>query len=364
MKNFFKNLFGKKYPQRNDDPESGMRRVYAGPSSRKKRMQCVYAGPGMMPKDRVKEKDTDNMREVYAGPSRSDKDDSMECVYMGPPIDEDVISVEDNPVEGVYMGPAVNAPEFIEEEDVPVEEVYMGPEPDEDVFTDEEDTPMEDVYMGPEPDTDEPVEDDGSQYSGPSEEPVMKPVYAGPVNMNMGPQNEPSMMPAYAGPVSMNMDTKNQSLMLMAYAGPANIGKPIGIMITPASDGDERDEVTTEAADLEAHEQPSMMMVYWGPAGPQNFNSSGLFDMSGKLKKSNPPIFCPECGSTDIDPNDRTCKKCGAVLDSINADKETVNDSGSAGKNPDDCKFCPRCGAMLVPDAPFCSECGTKTDKV
>lgn len=267
MKNFFKNLFGKKYPQRTDDTESGMRRVYAGPLSRKKRMQCVYAGPGMMPKDRVKEKNTDNMRAVYAGPPRSDKDKAMEGVYMGPPVDEDV---------------------FTDEEDTPMEDVYMGPEPDEEIFIDEEDTPMEDVYMGPEPDTDEPVEDDGSQHPGPSEEPVMKPVYAGPVNMNMGPQNEPSMMTAYAGPVQMNTDP-NKSLMFMAYAGPANIAKPIGIMTTPAADKNESNEV--------------------------------------------------------------------------NSDKETVSDPGSATQNPDHWKFCLRCGARLAPDAPFCSECGTKTDK-
>ena len=362
MKNFFKNLFGKKYPQRNNDQEPGMRRVYAGPLSRKKRMQCVYAGPGMMPKDRVKEKDKDNMREVYAGPPRSDKDETMECVYMGPPVDEDVIIEEINPLEGVYMGPAVNATGVIEEEDVPMEDVYMGPEPEEDVFNDEEDTPMEDVYMGPEsPDTDEPVEDAGSQYSGPSEEPIMKPVYAGPFPMNMGPQNDPFMMSAYAGPVSMNTDTKNISPMIMAYAGPANIGTPIGIMTNSVTDGDERKEITTEAADLEANEQPSMMMVYWGPAGPQNSYFNGLNDMSEKFTKSKPPVFCLNCGSTDIDPNGRICKKCGAVLDSINADMETVYDPGSAAKNPDDCKFCPTCGAMLAPGAPFCSECGTKT---
>lgn len=75
MKNFFKNLFKKTYPERVDEDMTKTRIVYAGPPkglNRRKRMQCVYAGPGMM------------------GQLRNRRDTEMEDVYAGPPMPEDI----------------------------------------------------------------------------------------------------------------------------------------------------------------------------------------------------------------------------------------------------------------------------------
>ena len=93
MKNFFKNLFKKKYPERTKEKGLFMKRVYAGPEQMRKRnsTKCVYAGPEMMDRNRV-----DSIKIVYAGPPtglRKNRRSSaeLEDVYMGPeppePID-------------------------------------------------------------------------------------------------------------------------------------------------------------------------------------------------------------------------------------------------------------------------------------
>ncbi|MCR5767378.1 MAG: hypothetical protein K6G45_02670 [Lachnospiraceae bacterium] len=251
MKNFFKNVFQKIYPFRTSS-SSQTKEVYAGPETMNdKRMKCVYAGPDMM---------------------RKRKPGLMEKVYAGPPIRNDEATL----TEGVYRGPENN--------------------------TGEDDTPMEDVYMGPEPDEDEPcIEDTQEQDAERITKPVMMPVYAGPVQMNMGPQAEPVMVSAYAGPPDE-----------ISHLGKINVSQ----------------------------NEPNMMMVYWGPAGPQNSGINGFTGLEEALKNSNTRLMiCPCCGNTDIDPSDRAFKKCGAVLDLMNADKGTVNDPGTEEKEPEGYKF-------------------------
>ena len=77
MKNYFKNIFKKKYPQRVDEDIKNMRVLYAGPAFRnkRKRMECVYAGPEMM--GRIRRRDTE-MEDVYAGPSMDDPEEITE----------------------------------------------------------------------------------------------------------------------------------------------------------------------------------------------------------------------------------------------------------------------------------------------
>ena len=312
MKNFFKNLFGKKYPQRNDDQESGMRRVYAGPSSRKKRMQCVYAGPGMMPRDREKDKDVDNMREVYAGPPMSDKEETMKCVYMGPPIDEDVIIEEDDILEGVYMGPPVNGPAFIEEED----------------------DPMEEVYMGPEPDIDEPVE---SKMSEEAEE-----LYGSGESDETGNSQLNQIV---------DLTDSNPSF-LMAYAGPAHIPSMAEQMKNAINDPNQF--------------QPNTMMVYYGPMGPRSDNS--LF-INQAMAQSGNIIVCKACGKENqiaftgfMTP--LKCGYCGADLPETTAMAQLNGTSGSSTAPEtelDEYKFCPVCGKKLPANIKYCCDCGTDT---
>ena len=87
MKNFFKNIFGKKYPARTDSEDTDNNGVpldesKAPESRRKKPMGRVYAGPDMINKNR------DAMKCVYAGPEMMQKREPvpsvMEEVYMGP----------------------------------------------------------------------------------------------------------------------------------------------------------------------------------------------------------------------------------------------------------------------------------------
>ena len=119
MKNFFKKLFGKKYPDRANGPSTRHGRVYAGPGYFRNRAEGVYAGPRMR------------------------DDESMLCVYAGPPEDLDP-EVEDVVLEEVYNGPGM------------MDEIGWGGEPD----------PIE------EPD----VEPDAEPVSEPDAEPETEPV--------------------------------------------------------------------------------------------------------------------------------------------------------------------------------------------
>ena len=83
MKNFFKKLIGKIYPQGVIGKNNNISDVYAGPDDmdnwKKKRKITgkVYAGPGMMKKD--------EMKCVYAGPEYFNKKKNLaEGVYAGP----------------------------------------------------------------------------------------------------------------------------------------------------------------------------------------------------------------------------------------------------------------------------------------
>ena len=69
MKNFFKNLFKKKYPERVEEKRVRTGRVYAGPEQMRARksMKCVYAGPP----DTVRRVMDSEMEDVYAGPPDS-----------------------------------------------------------------------------------------------------------------------------------------------------------------------------------------------------------------------------------------------------------------------------------------------------
>ena len=81
MKNFFKNLFKKTYPERVNEDPAKTKIVYAGPPKgrgRKSRMMCVYAGPGMM--GRMRQRGDSEMEDVYAGPPMPDDIDEPEVI--------------------------------------------------------------------------------------------------------------------------------------------------------------------------------------------------------------------------------------------------------------------------------------------
>ena len=84
MKNFFKNLFKKTYPERVNEDPAKTKIVYAGPSKgrgRKSRMMCVYAGPGMM--GRMRQRGDSEMEDVYAGPPMPEDIDEPEVIEPG-----------------------------------------------------------------------------------------------------------------------------------------------------------------------------------------------------------------------------------------------------------------------------------------
>ena len=115
MKNFFKNLFKKTYPERVNEDQAKTKIVYAGPPkglSRKKRMMCVYAGPGMM--GRMRQRADSEMEDVYAGPPTPDEIDEPDDVYDEPDnLSDDHQNSQDGPdpvrdlpeMRAVYAGP-------------------------------------------------------------------------------------------------------------------------------------------------------------------------------------------------------------------------------------------------------------------
>ena len=173
MKNFFKKLFGDKYPER---------------ARKKNRIECVYAGPEEMAR----------------------RFNRMEKVYAGPPVRD---REEDNVMEDVYAGPDPDVD--------PDDEPQSSPS--------DKTNPFEGVYRGPEPDTvPEDAPDSEEEIRRAKLREYMKnrrqfeTVYAGPSTM---PPSE--MMAVYAGPAQMQ-----QNSMMMAYAGPAQMQQipPIGFV--------------------------------------------------------------------------------------------------------------------------------------
>lgn len=64
--------------------------------------------------------------------------------------------------------------------------------------------------------------------------------------------------------------------------------------------------------------------------------------------------FCPECGSSMVQPNSDTCPNCGAAVQGA----KFCPECGTKIEKPP-VSVCPNCGAEAK-GAKFCSECGTK----
>ena len=116
MKNFFKKLFGEKYPGR-AEKNNRMKCVYAGPEQMARRfgrMEKVYAGPPIW------ERDDDNaMEDVYAGPEQMEPDpETMMAVYAGP----EQMGSDPRTMMMVYAGPAQMGPDPLR-----MMMVYAGP---------------------------------------------------------------------------------------------------------------------------------------------------------------------------------------------------------------------------------------------
>lgn len=322
MKNFFKKLFGKKYPERNDGPSTRHGRVYAGPGYFRSRTEGVYAGP-----------------------PRRDDDEEFTCVYMGPPEDLDP-PVEDVVLEEVYNGPGMMdeigwGSEIDEPVNEPNEEPEPGEEPSEtDVkpdateviddddpeapeFIDEGETSAEESAEEPEEiDAEEPTFDNEREDEDDFRD---KPDY--------DPYNDPRTMAAYMGPsippqqmspVSMIPDN-----MKLVYAGPVinNNQKPVNGNPYLAQ----------------------TMMAYFGPGGPNGPAVPGVNMMMGMMNATQEPTpdpsveiasgphkVCSMCGKM-VHANSKFCPDCGKsmadepVLEGIRND---LADEGSASDNP------------------------------
>ena len=299
MKNFFKNLFGKKYPQRNDDPESGMRRVYAGPSSGKKSMKCVYAGP-----------------------PKAENDKTMECVYMGPPIDEkDIIIEEQDPIEGVYMGPSVNKSAFIEEEN-PIEEVYMGPEPDIDEPFDSEVLNGLDESFEP----DEPEQSNGQDESGGQDKVQQND------NFDDAVDQRGSFLMAYAGPANMPSMAEQMKNLI----NDPNQFQPQNMMVYYGPMGPRNDNLLFMNQAMEE----SGNIIVCKACGKEN-----QIAFTGFMT----PLKCGYCGANLPETT---------AMAQLNG---TSGSSSAPETEPDEYKFCPVCGKQLPANIKYCCDCGTDT---
>ena len=165
MKNFFKKLFGDKYPER---------------AAKKNRIEAVYAGPEQM------KRKFGRMEKVYAGPPAHDRD-------------------RDNAMEDVYAGP---------DPDIDPDETPAGP-----------DGECEESDSGAAKDLKrDQLKGLGRRqfsavYAAPPNIPPaqMMMAYAGPAQM----RPETQMMAVYAGPAQM----QNNPMMLV-YAGPGGFVRP------------------------------------------------------------------------------------------------------------------------------------------
>ena len=329
MKNFFKKLFGKKYPERNDGPSTRHGRVYAGPGYFRSRTEGVYAGP----------------------PRRDDEE--FTCVYMGPPEDLDP-PVEDVVLEEVYNGPGMMGElGWGSEIDEPVEEPNEEPEPGEepaeaDVKPDAEPAgepdaaPAENADVTTESDsatvTKQPEDDpEAPEFIDDAEEPTFdnerededdfrdKPDYD-PYNdpRTMAAYMGPSMPPQQMSPVSMIPDN-----MKLVYAGPVinNNQKPVNGNPYLAQ----------------------TMMAYFGPGGPNGPAVPGVNMMMGMMNATQEPTpdpsveiasgphkVCSMCGKM-VHANSKFCPDCGMpmadepVLEGI---KNDPTEEGSDSDNP------------------------------
>ena len=311
MKNFFKKLFGKKYPERNDGPSTRHGRVYAGPGYFRSRTEGVYAGP-----------------------PRRDDDEEFTCVYMGPPEDLDP-PVEDVVLEEVYNGPGMMGElGWGSEIDEPVEEPNEEPEPGEepsetDVKPDAE--PAGEPAAAPADNADVTIESDSAtvtkqpeddpeapEFIDDAEEPTFdnerededdfrdKPDYD-PYNdpRTMAAYMGPSMPPQQMSPVSMIPDN-----MKLVYAGPVinNNQKPVNGNPYLAQ----------------------TMMAYFGPGGPNGPAVPGVNMMMGMMNATQEPTPDP---SVEIASGPhKVCSMCGKMVHANS-------------------KFCPDCG-MLMADEP------------
>lgn len=284
MKNFFKKLFGRKYPDRANGPSTRHGRVYAGPGYFRNRAEGVYAGPRMR------------------------DDESMLCVYAGPPEDLDP-EVEDVVLEEVYNGPGMmdeigwgGEPDPIEEPDVepdaePVSEPDAEPETEPVAETDdttaENDTgtqtedPAAGTEQAPEDDpaAPEPIDEEDDSAAEENADSSANPSWF-----------DPKMVAAYAGPPVQNVPIG------LVYAGPNNMPNPA------------------------MQPNPNLlmtMMAYFGPGGP-----NGPAVMPGMMS-----AMMMQQPAQPVDPS----------VDLVRQEH----------------KFCPNCGAVVPPTQKFCNECGT-----
>lgn len=272
MKNFFKKLFGKKYPDRANGPSTRHGRVYAGPGYFRNRAEGVYAGPRMR------------------------DDESMLCVYAGPPEDLDP-EVEDVVLEEVYNGPGMmdeigwgGEPDPIEEPDAepdvePVSEPDAEPETEPVAETDDTTAENDTGTQEDDPAAPEPIDEEDDSAAEENADPSANPNWF-----------DPKMVAAYAGPPVQNVPIG------LVYAGPNNMPNPA------------------------MQPNPNLlmtMMAYFGPGGPNG--PAGMPGMMSAMMMQQP--------AQPVDPS----------VDLVRQEH----------------KFCPNCGAVVPPTQKFCNECGT-----
>jgi len=276
MKNFFRKLLGRKYPDRNGDSSRKMGRVYAGPDSKRfpSSAEGVYAGPPHM----------NNANEPQKNNPVAD-DEPMECVYAGPPVEEEE---EIRQIRLVYAGPPASLDPVVD--DVEIEEVYNGPGMMDEIGWEIGGEPEEDPVEDPEEDVDPDTVTDIV-----AEEPSADPV--GPSETDDA-RDVNSMLMAYAGPAMWNPNLLDP-LMVAAYAGPNMMNNQMFQMQDPG--------------------MPMAMMAYFGPGGPSGPVPAGMMSVMPNVEETPDPSkdlireehkVCPVCGKI-LHPNTKFCPDCG-----------------------------------------------------
>lgn len=74
------------------------------------------------------------------------------------------------------------------------------------------------------------------------------------------------------------------------------------------------------------------------------------------------PVVCPNCGAV-LKPNARFCSKCGTSLAEPAKPQPDVTAEPAPKPAPGPKSFCKNCGTQLKPGAKFCPICGTSTSK-
>lgn len=361
MLNFFKKMFGRKYPEGAGDDDIELEgkdypkeykkkkkitgRVYAGPPISRKNMECVYAGPDMMDRGR-RNSATEG---AYAGPPRPEvpiavptpeevkesvEEPEMECVYAGPPEDYEADPIEEE------------VPEEPEEEETPAEEeteVTAEEETEDEVPAEEEtEAPVEEETEAPaeaeeEAEAEEiPVEEEPEEVLAEEEEPpvqeekpawlnrqppipddMMKAVYAGPQlpDEMLKPVDRPDRAPqvnlVYAGPARMSMQPvltpETANSMLMAYAGPeqmskGSIGMP-GMQPYPP----QPEPVQPEKPEPEESRYDDMYSNMYEQ--PRSYTGMPMT----KMKADTEYKICPSCGWKNA-AGSKFCQNCGNTM--------------------------------------------------